>query len=123
MLCAGVLAPGCGVARLLVARGGLVVVVVAVPGLGRSGGEGGEGPAAAFAGFRGQAFGGATFVFFLPGVPGMQDPLVAGDQQGGGEQQQGGQAHEAAPAAAGVVAGGVLGCGEAAFKEQARLHT
>ena len=89
MLCAGVLAPGCGVARLLVARGGLVVVVVAVPGLGRSGGEGGEGPAAAFAGFRGQAFGGAASVLFLPGVPGVQDALVADDQQGGGEQQQG----------------------------------
>src|SRR5262249_15616719 len=48
-------------------------------------------------------------------VPGCQDALVAGDEQGGGEQHEGCQAHEAAPAAADVVGGGVLGGGEAAF--------
>jgi hypothetical protein len=40
--------------------------------------------------------------FFLPGVPGCQDALVADDQQGGGEQHEGCQAHQAAPAAADV---------------------
>jgi hypothetical protein len=84
--------------------------------LGRPGGGGrGEGRAPAAAGFRGQALGGAAFVVFLPGGPGVQDALVADDQQGGGEQHQGCQAHQAAPAAADVVAGGVLGGGEAAF--------
>jgi hypothetical protein len=84
--------------------------------LGRSGGgERGEGLAAAPAGFRGQAFGGAALVFFLPGVPGCQDAPVADDEQGRDEQHQGGQAHQAAPAAADVVGGGVLGGGEAAF--------
>ena len=47
----------------------------------------------------GQAVGGAALVFFLPGVPGVQDPLVADGQQGGGEQHERSQAHEAAPAA------------------------
>jgi len=66
-------------------------------------------------GFRGQALGGAALVFFLPGVPGVQDALVADDEQCRGEQHQRGQAHEAAPAAGDVVGGGVLGGGEAAF--------
>jgi hypothetical protein len=82
---------------------------------GRSGGEAGEGPAAPAPGFRGQALGGAALVFFLPGVPGLQDALVADDEQRRGEQHQRGQAHQAAPAAADVVGGGVLGGGEAAF--------
>ena len=50
---------------------------------GRSGGEAGEGPAAPAPGFRGQALGGAALVFFLPGVPGLQDALVADDEQAG----------------------------------------
>jgi hypothetical protein len=53
------------------------------------GGERGEGLAPAAAGFRGQAFGGAAFVFFLPGVPGVQDALVADDEQGRREQHEG----------------------------------
>src|SRR5260221_365558 len=84
------------------------------PGLGRpGGGEHGERLAAPAPGFGGQAFGGATLVFFLAGVPGGEDALVADDQQGGGEQHQGCQAHEAAPAAADGIGGGVLGGGEA----------
>jgi hypothetical protein len=39
----------------------------------------------------GQAAGGAMLVFFLPGVPGCQDALVADDEQGGGEQHEGGR--------------------------------
>src|SRR5260221_401778 len=86
------------------------------PGLGRpGGGEHGERLAAPAPGFGGQAFGGATLVFFLAGVPGGEDALVADDQQGGGEQHQGCQAHEAAPAAADGIGGGVLGGGEAAL--------
>src|SRR5262249_28058516 len=65
-------------------------------------------------GFRGKAFCGAALVFLLPGVPGGQDALVAGDQQGGGEQHQRGQAHEPAPAAGDVAGGGGFGGGGAA---------
>lgn len=32
--------------------------------------------------FGGQAFGGAAFAVLLPGVPGLQDPLVADDEHG-----------------------------------------
>ena len=93
------------------------VLAVRVPGtaVGRGGCERGEGLAAAPAGFRGQAFGGAALVFFLPGIPCGEDALVADDEQGDSEQHEGRQAHEAAPAAADVVAGGVLGGGEAAL--------
>src|SRR6266581_7607617 len=84
-------------------------------GSGRPGGEAGEGLAAPFAGFRGQPGGCAALVFFLPGVPGVQDALVAEDEQGRDEQHQGCQAHEAAPAAGDVAGGGVLDGGEAAF--------
>ena len=59
--------------------------------------------------------GGAAGIVFLPGVPGGEDPLVADDEQRHCEQREGCQAHEAAPAAADVVGGGVLGGGEAAF--------
>src|ERR1017187_6032404 len=86
------------------------------PGLGRpGGGERGERLASPAPGFRGEPGGGAAGVFLLPGVPGGEDALVAGDEQCRGEQHQRGQAHQAAPAAADVVGGGVLGGGEAAF--------
>jgi hypothetical protein len=55
--------------------------------------------------------GGAADVFFLTGVPGGEDALVADGEQHGGEQHEGCQAREAAPAAGDVVAGWVLGCG------------
>jgi hypothetical protein len=82
---------------------------------GWSGGEAGEGLAPAFAGFGWQAVCRAAGGFRLPRVPGAEDALVADDEQRGGEQHEGCQAHEAAPAAADVVAGGVLGGGEPAF--------
>jgi len=49
----------------------------------------------------------AAGVVFLPSVPGVQDALVADDEQG--EQHEGCRAHQAAPVAGDVVAGGVLG--------------
>jgi hypothetical protein len=54
-----------------------------VGGLGRpcGGGQCGECLAAPAPGFRGQALGGAAGVFLLPGVPGVQDALVADDEQ------------------------------------------
>jgi hypothetical protein len=48
--------------------------VTAGAALWRRGGKVCDGLAPAAAGFRGQAFGGAAGVFFLPGVPGVQDP-------------------------------------------------
>jgi hypothetical protein len=84
-------------------------------GSGRPGGECRECFAAPAPGFRGQAPGGAALVFLLPGVPGLQDALVADDEQAGDGEHEGGQAREAAPAAGYVVAGGVFGGGEAAF--------
>src|SRR6266700_733651 len=80
-----------------------------------SGGEGGECLAAPAAGFRREAGGGPAGVFGLACVVGVEDPLVAGDDQGGGEERDGGDAGEPAPAAADVVAGGVLGGGEGPF--------
>jgi len=74
---------------------GLVVVALAWSGH-LAGGEAGEGLAAPFAGFRRQAGGCAALGFFLPGVPGGEDPLVADDEQGRGEQHEECQAHEAA---------------------------
>jgi hypothetical protein len=87
----------------------------ACAGLWRRRGEVCDGRAPAAPVFRGQAGRGAALVFGLPGVPGVQDPLVAGDEHGRGEQREGCQSHEAAPAAADVVAGGVRGGGEAAL--------
>src|ERR1700733_13361652 len=108
-------AAGCRCLRAVVVAGDARVPGSAA-GLGRPcGGELVEGLAAPPPGFRGQAFCGAALVFLLPGVPGREDALVAGDEQRDGEQHQRCRAHEAAPAAAGVVAGGVLGGGEAAF--------
>ena len=51
-----------------------------------SGGEGGECLAAPAAGFRREAGGGPAGVFGLACVVGVEDPLVAGDDQGGGEE-------------------------------------
>ena len=111
-------AAGCGQGRVAVPCSRRAVVSWRVMRCGAQGGPAAstaEGCAAPAPGFRGQAFGGAAFVFLLPGVPGLQDALVADDEQAGDGQHEGGQAHEAAPAAADVVAGGVLGGGEAAF--------
>jgi len=47
---------------------------------------------AAAADFRGKPGGGAPRVLGLAGVPGGEDALVAGDEQGRGEQHQRGQA-------------------------------
>ena len=55
----------------------------------RRGGKVCDGLAPVAAGFRGQAFGGAAGVFFLPGVPSVQDPLVADDQQCRGDRISG----------------------------------
>jgi|GEM_PF-3145911 len=43
----------------------------------------------AFAGFRGEPGGCAARVFFLPGVPGGEDPLVADDEQAGDGEHEG----------------------------------
>ena len=96
--------------------GGVAGEQVTVGGaLWRRGGKVCDGLAPAAAGFRGQAFGGSAGVFFLAGVPGLQDALVAGDDQACGEQHQRCQAHQAASAAADVVTGGIFDGGEAAF--------
>lgn len=90
--CPGLPCAGHAFAWLWRCRGGGAgagLVVVAKAGSGRPGGEAGEGLAASFAGFRGQSGGCAALVFFLPGVPGGEDALVAGDQQGCDEQCQG----------------------------------
>ncbi len=56
-------------------------MIVAVAG---QGGEAGECLASPLAGSGGQAGGGAALVFFLPGLPCGEDPLVADGEQGRG---------------------------------------
>ena len=68
-------------------------------------------PCGAGGGFLAGAGGGPVSVLGLACVVGGQDALVADDEQAAGEQRDRGQSHQAAPAAADVVAGGVLGGG------------
>ena len=77
LVAAGVLAGG--VSRAAVSAGPVMAAR----------GEAGGGLAAAAPGFRGEPGGGAARVFFLPGVPGVQDPLVADDEQAGVNSMRG----------------------------------
>ena len=81
----------------------------------RGGGEAREGCAAPFAGSGREPGGGASVVFGLPGVPGVQDALVADCLQAGQPQGERGQARQAAPAAGDVAGSGVLDRGEGAL--------
>src|SRR5229473_1485275 len=79
----GLVRAGWSVLRVVVCVvAGVALMAGGVWGLGRcrGGGEASEALAAAFAGFRGQAGGGAARVVGLAGVPGGQDALVADDQ-------------------------------------------
>jgi len=83
-------------------------------GWGACGGQVGEGLAASAsaAGPGWQAGCGAAGVVGLAGVPGVQDSLVADDEQAGEPERDRGQAGEPGPAAGDVAGGGVLGGGE-----------
>jgi hypothetical protein len=96
--------------------GGAACALRAFRWLGRpGGGDRGECFAAAAPGFRGQAFGGAAFVFFLPGVPGVQDALVPDDEQAGDGQREGVRPMRRHQPRLVLLVAGVFGGGEAAF--------